>query len=124
MREPGSRYIDFLVPGLLGIGHHGRRRLGDRLLDRRRAPPQADQAARRDADVASVHYLASYLVWRLLILWFEVGLPLGFGALVFGVPVRGRLIELAVLVVFASLSFGALGLLIARAPGPSRRSRA
>jgi ABC-type multidrug transport system permease subunit len=63
--------------------------------------------------MSKVHYLGSYLVWRLLILWFEVGLPIGFGALVFGVPVRGRLIELGLLCVFASISFSTLGLLIA-----------
>ena len=49
----------------------------------------------------------------MMILWFEVGLPIGFGALAFGVPVRGRLIDLAVVCVVASLSFSALGLLIA-----------
>ena len=113
VREPGSRYIDFLVPGLVGLGHHEQRPLGHRLLDRRRAAPQADQAAGRDADVArplpgllSALADADPLVSR-------SALPVGFGALVFGVPVRGRLIDLVVICVLASLSFSALGLLIA-----------
>jgi ABC-2 type transport system permease protein len=38
---------------------------------------------------------------------------LGFGALVFGVPLRGSLPELALLCVLGSMSFSALGLLIA-----------
>jgi len=63
--------------------------------------------------MSRTYYLASYLVWRMVILVFEVGLPIGFGALAFGVPVRGRLFDLAVICVFASVSFSALGLLIA-----------
>src|SRR5436190_18965331 len=31
MREPGSRYIDFLIPGLIGMGIMGKRRLGPRV---------------------------------------------------------------------------------------------
>ena len=50
MLEPGSRYIDFLVPGPRGHGPHGRRHVGRRLRDRRHANPQAAQALRRDAD--------------------------------------------------------------------------
>ena len=38
---------------------------------------------------------------------------MGFGALVFGVPVRGRFVDLVVLCVLASLAFSALALLIA-----------
>jgi len=38
---------------------------------------------------------------------------IGFGAWVFGVPVRGSLWELAILCLLSSLSFSALGLLIA-----------
>ena len=40
-------------------------------------------------------------------------MPIGFGALAFGVPIRGSLVELAVICLLASLSFSALGLLIA-----------
>ena len=50
--ERGSRYIDFVLPGLLGDEPHGERHLGDRLRDRRRAPEAAAQALRRDAHVA------------------------------------------------------------------------
>ena len=48
-----------------------------------------------------------------MILVVEVGVPIGFGAIAFGVPVRGSLIDLVVICVLASLSFSALGLLIA-----------
>jgi ABC-type multidrug transport system permease subunit len=112
MREPGSRYVDFLVPGLVGLGIMSNAvwGIGFSIVDARRRKLTKRLIA---TPMSKVHYLGSFLVWRLLILWFEVGLPIGFGALVFGVPVRGRLIELATLVVFASMSFSTLGLLIA-----------
>ena len=50
---------------------------------------------------------------RLLLLVVEVGVLLGFSVLVFRVPVRGSMLNLAILCVLASLSFSALGLLIA-----------
>ena len=75
--------------------------------------------------MSRAHYLLSYLVWRLLILWIEVGLPIGFGALVFGVPVRGRLVDLAVhLRVRVAVVQRARPADRAAGPGPSRRCRA
>jgi ABC-type multidrug transport system permease subunit len=59
------------------------------------------------------YYLLSYLVWRMALLVGEVGVPLGFGVVAFGVPVRGSLAHLAILAVLISLSFSAMGLLIA-----------
>ena len=56
-------------------GHHGQRPLGPGVLDRRCAAPQADEAARRDADADSTYYLASFLLWRMALLVFEVGVP-------------------------------------------------
>jgi ABC-type polysaccharide/polyol phosphate export permease len=46
-------------------------------------------------------------------LCFEVLAFLGFAVLVFGVPLRGSVVQLGVLCLMASLSFSALGLLIA-----------
>jgi ABC-type multidrug transport system permease subunit len=59
------------------------------------------------------YYLGSFLLSRLALLVIEVGMVLGFGALVFGVPLRGSLVNLALLCLLGSLSFSALGLLIA-----------
>jgi ABC-type multidrug transport system permease subunit len=42
----------------------------------------------------------------------EVSVPVGFGALAFGVPVRGSLLGLVLICVLASFSFSALALLI------------
>jgi ABC-type multidrug transport system permease subunit len=58
-------------------------------------------------------YLASFLLSRLAMLVVEVAAFLGFARLVFGVPFRGPLWQLLLLCVLTSLSFSALGLLVA-----------
>jgi ABC-type multidrug transport system permease subunit len=59
------------------------------------------------------YYLLSFILSRLLLLVLEVAILLGFGVLVFHVPVRGSLVDLVLLCIMGSLSFSALGLLIA-----------
>jgi ABC-2 type transport system permease protein len=112
VREPGSRYVDFLVPGLVGLGLMSNAvwGIGFSIVDSRRRKLTKRLVA---TPMSHAQYLASYLVWRMLIIWIEVGLPIAFGAFVFGVPVRGRLIDLAVICAFSSMSFSALGVLIA-----------
>jgi ABC-2 type transport system permease protein len=112
VRDPGSRYIDFLVPGLVGLGIMSNAvwGLGFSIVDARRRKLTKRLMA---TPMSRTYYLLSYLLWRMIVLAAEVGIPVGFGALAFGVPVRGRLIDLAVICVLASLSFSALGLLIA-----------
>jgi ABC-type multidrug transport system permease subunit len=61
-------------------------------------------------------YLASFLLSRLFLLIPEVAALVGFGVLVFGIPLRGSFWELAVLCVLSALAFSALGLLIAARP--------
>jgi ABC-type multidrug transport system permease subunit len=112
MREAGSRYIDFLVPGLVGLGIMSNTLwgLGFSIVDARRRKLTKRLIA---TPMSRASYLLSYLVWRMMVLVVEVGVPVGFGVLAFGVPVRGRLIDLVVISVLASLSFSALALLIA-----------
>jgi ABC-type multidrug transport system permease subunit len=57
-------------------------------------------------------YLASFLLSRLAMLIIEVVAFLGFARLVFGVPFRGSLVQLAFLCLLTSLAFSALGLLV------------
>ena len=109
--ERGSRYIDFLVPGLLGMNLMGSGIWGvgfaivdarkKRLLKRLIATP-----------MSRPQYLASFVLSRLTLLVIEVGLLLGFGAVVFGVPLRGSLLTLAGICVISSLAFTSLGLLV------------
>jgi ABC-type polysaccharide/polyol phosphate export permease len=112
IREAGSRYIDFLVPGLVGLGIMSNTLwgLGFSIVDSRRRKLTKRLIA---TPMSRASYLLSYLLWRMLILVVEVGIPVGFGALAFGVPVRGSLFDMVVVCVLASLSFSALALLIA-----------
>jgi ABC-type multidrug transport system permease subunit len=112
MREPGSRYIDFLIPGLLGMNLMGSAMwgLGFAIVDARRKKLMKRLIA---TPMPRHDYLLSFVLARLLLLVVEVGVLLGFGAWVFQVPVRGSMLELAALCVLGSLAFSALGLLVA-----------
>ncbi|HTX38030.1 MAG TPA: ABC transporter permease [Bryobacteraceae bacterium] len=112
LREPGSRYIDFLIPGLLGMNLMGSAiwGMGFAIVDARRKKLMKRLVA---TPMPRHYYLLSFVFSRLLLLVVEVGVLLGFGALAFGVPLRGSLIDLMALCVLGSLSFSALGLLIA-----------
>ena len=110
--ERGSRYIDFVIPGLLGMNLMGSGVWGigfaivdsrsKRLLKRFMATPMSRS-----------EYLLAFLFSRLAFLILEVVTLLGFGALAFGVPLRGSFVELAVICLLSALAFSALGLLIA-----------
>ncbi|HEX6573824.1 MAG TPA: ABC transporter permease [Gemmatimonadaceae bacterium] len=110
--EKGSRYIDFVIPGLLGMNLMGSGiwgigfaivdQRGKRLLKRFMATPMSRS-----------QYLLSFLLSRLFFLILEVITLLGFGAVAFGVPLRGSLIQLGLICLLSALSFSALGLLIA-----------
>ena len=108
----GSRYIDWLVPGLLGMNimSTGLWGLGfsivtartRKLLKRLVASPMS----RRD-------YLLAQLFGRLVFLVVEVGALLGFSRIAFGVPMHGAWTTLAITCLVGALSFGGLGLLVA-----------
>lgn len=110
--EKGSRYIDFVIPGLLGMNLMGSGIWGvgfaivdsrsKRLLKRFMATP-----------MSRAEYLLSFLFSRLFFLVLEVVVLLGFGALVFGVPMRGSFFELGVICLLGAVAFSAIGLLIA-----------
>jgi ABC-type multidrug transport system permease subunit len=110
--EPGARYIDFLIPGLLGLNIMGTGMWGvgfgivksreQKLLKRFLASPM-----RRS------EYLLSYVLARLVFLGLEVGAVLAFGSLVFDVPVRGSLIGIAAIAVVGAMTFAGLGTLVA-----------
>lgn len=115
IRERGSRYIDFVVPGLLGMNLLGSGVWGigfsvvdarrKRLLKRLVATPMPKAA-----------YLASFIISRLTMLVLEAGLLVAFGMLAFGVPMRGSIGTLLLICLLGSLAFGGLGLLIAARP--------
>ena len=109
---PGSRYIDFLIPGLLGMNLLGSGIWGvgfsvvqarqKKLLKRYMATPM-----RRS------HYLLSFILSRLVFLILEVVALVGFGWLLFGVAVRGSFATLAGITILGAFAFAGLGLLVA-----------
>src|SRR6478672_5716985 len=109
--ERGSRYIDFVLPGLLGMNLMGSGiwGIGFAIVDQR-----AKKLLKRfmATPMSRAEYLASFMLSRLIFLVLEVIALLGFGVLVFGVPLRGSLLALAGICLLATLSFGALGLLV------------
>ena len=112
VQERGSRYIDFLVPGLLGMNLMGTGMWSmgfsvvnartKKLLKRLIATPM-----RRS------QYLLAQFLSRLLFLVLEVVVLVAFGWLVFGVRVNGSLVLLAALCLLGAMTFSSLGLLTA-----------
>ena len=111
IHETGSRYIDFVVPGLLGMNLMGSAiwGLGFAIVEARQKKLLKRMVA---SPMPRWQYLASFLLSRLVMLVIEVIAFLGFAGLVFGVPFRGSLWQLGFLCVLTSLAFSALGLLI------------
>jgi ABC transporter DrrB family efflux protein len=109
--ERGSRYIDFVLPGLLGMNLMGSGiwGIGFAIVDQR-----AKKLLKRfmATPMSRAEYLASFILSRLFFLVLEVVVLLGFGVLVFGVPLRGSLLTLAGICLLATLSFGGIGLLV------------
>ena len=110
--EPGSRYIDWLIPGLLGMNIMGGGLWGlgfvtvdlrmRKLLKRFVATPM------RRSD-----FLLALLGSRLFFLVPEIIVILAAGHLIFGLEIKGSLISLAAISLLGAVAFGGLGLLLA-----------
>lgn len=112
VREPGSRYIDFLVPGLLGMNLMGTGMWGvgftvvsarmKKLLKRFVATPM------RKTD-----YMLAQFLSRLVFLVIEVSVLILFARLVFGVTIHGSFATFALVCVVGGFAFSGIGLLTA-----------
>jgi ABC-2 type transport system permease protein len=111
VHETGARYIDFVVPGLLGMNLMGSAMwgLGFSIVEARQKKLLKRLVA---SPMAKWQYLASYLLSRLAMLIIEVAAFLGFARIAFGVPFRGPLWQLGLLCLLTSLAFSGLGLLV------------
>jgi ABC-type polysaccharide/polyol phosphate export permease len=111
-RDAGSRYVDFLVPGLVGLGIMSNAvwGLGFSIVDSRRRKLIKRLLA---TPMSRLEYISSYLLWRLILFPVEVVIPIAFGALAFGVPVRGSWVLIVALALLGSLAFSAIGVLVA-----------
>jgi ABC-2 type transport system permease protein len=108
----GSRYIDWFVPGLIGMGLMSNSMWGigfgivqarmRKLLKRMIASPMRKS-----------EYLLAQLIARLAFLPAEVLVPLLFAVIAFGMPVNGSAGAIVVTTLVGTLSFGAIGLLLA-----------
>ena len=108
----GSRYIDWLIPGLIGIQLMGGSLWGiafaivearqKKLLKRLIATPM------RRSD-----FLISFVLWRLLFVLVEIAVLLLFANLAFSVPVRGSLLAVFGLCLLGAACFAGIGLLCA-----------
>jgi ABC-2 type transport system permease protein len=113
--QAGARYVDFLVPGLLGMNLMGTGMWGiafslvvarnGNLLKRLVAAP-----ARRS------HLLGAQLLSRLIFLIPEAGALLLFSYFALGVPMRGSVLLLIAVSLLGALTFSGLGLLTAARP--------
>jgi len=110
--ERGSRYIDFLMPGLIGmnllgtglwgVGYTVVRMRREQLIKRLVATPM-----RRG------HFLLSFMLGRMVFLAAELALLLSFAWIVFDVTVQGSLLALLITAVIGAFAFTAIGLLVA-----------
>ena len=110
--EPGSRYIDFLIPGLLGMNlmNSGMWGIGFALVDmrQRKLLKRFVGTPMRRGD-----FLLALTSSRLVLMVIEIALLLGFGVLVFHMQVLGSLLTILLVATIGAVSFGGLGLLTA-----------
>ncbi|HEY0099658.1 MAG TPA: ABC transporter permease [Pyrinomonadaceae bacterium] len=110
--ETGARYIDFLIPGLLGLNIMGSGLMGvgfaivtarmRKLLKRLAATPMSRS-----------HYLLSFVFSRLILLVLEVGAVIIFARLVFSYRVQGSFPSIVLLLLTGAFAFSGIGLLLA-----------
>jgi ABC-type multidrug transport system permease subunit len=108
---PGTRYVDFLVPGLIGMNVMQGSLWGvgwaivnlrvRKLLKRLLATPM------RRAEL-----LTAFMLARLVVVPIETATLLVFARLVFGVRVAGSLPALAAVATLGALSFGGIAILV------------
>jgi ABC-2 type transport system permease protein len=110
--EKGSRYIDFLIPGLVGMNLMG---TGIWSLAFGITTARQKQLLKRlvATPMRRSHYLLAQVLGRLVFLLPEIVILVGVGWLVFGVAVRGSLWLLLVTSLVGAMTFCGLGLLIA-----------
>lgn len=110
--EPGARYIDFLIPGLLGMNlmNSGMWGIGFALVDMRQRKLLKRFIA---TPMRRTDFLMALASSRLVLMLIEVALLLLFGAIFFHVRVEGSILAILLLGALGAISFGGIGLLTA-----------
>lgn len=113
--RPGARYVDFLIPGLIGLNLLGAGMwgIGFKLVEYR-----AQLLLRRlfATPLSRGEFLAGFLLSRLVLAIPESALIALFGIMFWDVPFRGSIAATCVFVLCASLAFSGLGILLASRP--------
>jgi ABC-2 type transport system permease protein len=110
-RQPGTRYIDWVIPGLIGLNlmSTGMWGIGFHIVDSRQKRHLkrlvATPMRRRD-------FLLAQILARLVFILLEVPPIILFAWLAFGVQVEGSLLALALIVLLGGIAFSGLGLLV------------
>lgn len=109
--EPGARYIDFLIPGIIGMNllNGGMWGVGFALVDMRMKKLLKRLIA---TPMHRADFMLSIMTMRVGFMLIEVSFLLAFGRLAFGLPLRGSLVSVYALGALGSLSFGSIGLLL------------
>lgn len=109
-RQPGSRYIDWVIPGLIGLNlmSTGMWGIGFGIVNMR----QKKQLKRLVATpMRRGDFLVSQILARLAFLVLEVPPLVLFAWLVFDVEIAGSWLDLAIVVLLGTMTFAGLGLL-------------
>jgi ABC-2 type transport system permease protein len=110
--EPGSRYIDFLIPGLLGMNlmNSGMWGIGFALVDmrQRKLLKRFVGTPMRRGD-----FLLALMSSRLVLMIMEIALLLALGVIVFHMRVLGSVLAILFLGTVGAVAFGGIGLLTA-----------
>jgi ABC-type multidrug transport system permease subunit len=111
VKEPGARYIDFLLPGIIGMNimSSGMWGIGYLIVDMRTKKLIKRMLA---TPMRRGEFLLSFVLMRLVVLVFELPVLLVFGWLAFDVRVRGSMLLFAGLVTLGAVAFAGLGLLV------------
>lgn len=112
LTRAGSRYIDFLLPGLIGLNLMGSSMFGIGyavVMSRKRRQLKRFAAT----PMRRTHYLLAFMFSRLLFMLAEVAALVLFGYLVFDVQVHGSLPAVGAISGVGAFSFAGLALLMA-----------
>ncbi len=110
--EPGARYIDFLIPGLIGLNlmSGGMWGVGFVTVDMRSRKLLKRLVA---TPMRKGEFLSALIASRIVFMFIEVLLLLAFGWLVFDLVLRGSFLLTLAIGLLGALCFGSLGLLVA-----------
>lgn len=110
--ETGSRYVDFLFPGLLGMNIMGTGLwgIGFAIADTRQRKVLRRMVV---TPMKRSTFFLSFILSRLFFLVVEVLVLVGFGAWVLDVPFRCNLAEFTALALVGCFTFAGMGLLVA-----------